>query len=202
MKIRAYSTNKLGTNSYLIENNGKGVIVDPCVKYEDIIKGNDLEIIAVIITHAHFDHIDQLGSYLNKNLEFYMHEKAFDKLMDPRSNLSQMTGFPFSYNLDKEQVLFIKDKDRFDLIGLNASFMYLPGHSDCSIALVIDEHIFVGDVVFRGSVGRYDLPTSNYGKLIDSINRLKSLKNNYFLYSGHGPKTDLEFEKKNNPFFR
>ena len=202
MKITGYSTNKLGTNSYLIENEGKAIIIDPCVKYDYIIGKTSSEIVAVVITHAHFDHIDQLKTYLNKDLDFYMHENAYHKLQDSKGNLSHMTGFPFEFDLENEKVMFIKDYDHFNLIGKEISFMYLPGHSNCSIALVIDEHMFLGDVVFRGSVGRYDLPTSNYSDLIDSINRLKNLKKNYYIYSGHGPKTDLEFEKKNNPFFR
>lgn len=202
MKIKAYSTNKLQTNCYLIENENKCIIVDPCVKYDDIFKNTEYNLEAVIITHAHFDHIDQLNTYLEKGIEFYMHENAYEKLKDPKLNLSKNTGFPFSYDLDAEKVLFVTDGDKLELIGKKVEFKYYPGHSDCSIALLIDEHMFSGDMLFRGSIGRYDLPTSNYTDIMDSIYKLKQLQNKYYVYPGHGPKTTIEFEIKNNPYFR
>lgn len=201
MKIQAFSTNRLQTNCYLIENNGRCIIVDPCVKYEHIFKNQEHILEAVIITHAHFDHIDQLNTYLDKGIDFYMHKQAYPKLSDSKLNFSQITGFPTRYNLDNEKVFFVEE-DRIKLIDKEIKFMYLPGHSDCSIALIIDEHLFCGDLLFRGSIGRYDLPTSSYNCIMDSLSQIKSLDNDYHIYPGHGPKTSLEFEIKNNPYLR
>ena len=80
--------------------------------------------------------------------------------------------------------------------------MYTPGHSDCSIMLIIDDYMFSGDMVFRGSIGRYDFYSSNYQSILESIERIKSLPKNYTIYPGHGNRTSLEFEKRNNPYFR
>lgn len=202
MKINAYSTNKLQTNAYVIENENKCILIDPCVKYDDIFKNSDIELVAVIITHAHFDHIDQLSTYLNKGLKFYMHKNAYPKLSDPAKNISVMTGYPLSYNLDNEEVIFVDDGDVLNLIGKELKIMYTPGHSDCSIMIVVDEYIFSGDMIFRGSIGRYDFYSSSYESIINSIIRIKELNKNYHVFPGHGNKTSLDYEKKNNPFFR
>lgn len=202
MQIKVFSTNQLQTNCYLLENEGKCIIVDPCVKYEIVFKNTNIKLEAVFLTHAHFDHIDQLNTYLNKGLVFYMHENAYDKLKDPKLNFSKMTGFPISYDLENEKVIFVDDNVKINLLGKKIEFMYLPGHSDCTIAMLIDEHMFSGDMLFKGSIGRYDLPTASYNEIMDSITRLKNLKMNYIVYPGHGPKTTLEFEIKNNPYFR
>lgn len=202
MNIKKYSTNKIGTNCYLVEHLGKCIVIDPCVKYEDIFQDESLELAAVFITHGHFDHIDQLHTYLNKGIKFYMHMNAYNKLLDPNKNVSAFTGFPIFYNLDKEEVIFVEDKEEINLIGKTIEIMYTPGHTDCSIMLIIDDSIFSGDMVFRGSIGRYDLYSASYLSIMESIEKIKQLTKNYTIYPGHGNKTSLEFERQNNPYFR
>lgn len=201
MKIQIFSTNRLQTNCFLVENKGKCIIVDPCVKYKDIFKDLNLNLEAVIITHAHFDHIDELESYLNKGLEFYMHKNAYPKLCDSKLNFSKITGNPVTFNLENEKVFFVEN-DKLKLIDKDIDFIYLPGHSNCSIALMVDEHLFIGDVLFRGSIGRYDLPTASYNEMMNSLSILKSLKKDYIVYPGHGPKTSLFYEINNNPYLK
>jgi glyoxylase-like metal-dependent hydrolase (beta-lactamase superfamily II) len=67
---------------------------------------------------------------------------------------------------------------------------------------MVDEHLFIGDVLFRGSIGRYDLPTASYNEMMNSLSILKSLKKDYIVYPGHGPKTSLFYEINNNPYLK
>ena len=79
--------------------------------------------------------------------------------------------------------------------------METPGHSEGSICFIGDDFIIAGDTVFSGSVGRTDLYSGNGGKLMQSLKRLAKTEKNYRLYCGHGSDTDLETEKRFNPFF-
>lgn len=202
MRIKTFSTNKLQTNCYLVEHYSKCIIIDPSVKYDQTISNDKLEIVGVFLTHAHFDHIEQIKTYQNKGLKFYMHKNAYEKLTDPRKNMSILTGINLSYNLDNETVIFVDDKEKLDILGPTIEIMYTPGHTDCSIMLIIEDYIFSGDMVFRGSIGRYDFYSSNYDKIMESVEKIKNLPKNYIIYPGHGNYTSLDFEKKNNPFFR
>ncbi|MFN8134167.1 MAG: MBL fold metallo-hydrolase [Bacteroidales bacterium] len=81
--------------------------------------------------------------------------------------------------------------------------LYTPGHADGSICLVnhAERYIVAGDVLFRESIGRTDLPTGNYNTLYKSITtKLFTLPDDYTVYPGHGPETTIGFEKLNNPF--
>lgn len=202
MKLTAYNVNKLKANSYVITNNDQSIVIDPCVSYETIFANSNLKPTSVFITHGHFDHIDQLSTYLNRGLEIYMHENAYSKLKDPKKNYSIVTGSIQRYNLDCEQVLFVDEGDKLKLIGLDIEILYLPGHTDCSIGILFGEHLFCGDVILKHGIGRYDLYTSSEISTFNTIKKLKESPINYFIYPGHGDKTTLDFEIKNNPYFR
>lgn len=202
MEIKSYSRNKLGTNSYIISKGNRCIVIDPCVSYDELFKDSNMKIEVVFITHAHFDHIDQLDTYLDKALCFYMHEKAYPKLKDPDQNFSSMTGFKKSYNLCCEQTMFIDEGDDISFLDEDITILYTPGHSDCSISILINNHLFGGDLIFKGSVGRFDLPTSSYDDLLVSLKKVNDLTGDIIIYPGHGPVTTLIEERQKNSFFR
>jgi glyoxylase-like metal-dependent hydrolase (beta-lactamase superfamily II) len=100
------------------------------------------------------------------------------------------------------------DLSHGDIISIGASELqvrFVPGHAPGHVIFIdlAGEQVLVGDTIFRGSIGRTDLPGGNHEQLLQNIKaQIFTLPNNYTLYSGHGPSTTVGFEKANNPFFQ
>lgn len=203
MKIKRFISETFEANCYLIISNGEGIVVDPCVDIKQLTKNENINITSVFITHGHFDHILRLDSYLNNsNITFYMHQKCISKLKNPMKNCSYFIKEKISFDIDLGKVYFVKDNEEININGNIFKILYTPGHSDCSISIMIEDNIFTGDTIFKSSVGRTDLYSGSESQLNKSLDIYKSIKNNYTLYPGHEEATTLEVEKGNNNFLR
>jgi glyoxylase-like metal-dependent hydrolase (beta-lactamase superfamily II) len=83
---------------------------------------------------------------------------------------------------------------------ISLKVIHTPGHSPGSICLLTDEAIFTGDLLFAGSIGRYDFPGSSYEQIINSLKKIMELDDNIEVYPGHGPITTIGEERSTNPF--
>jgi glyoxylase-like metal-dependent hydrolase (beta-lactamase superfamily II) len=206
LKIEGFSLGPLQTNAYLIykPEQNKGIIIDPGMNPKSLIKRIDtleLDIEAIVLTHAHFDHIGGVDEIRKlKKCPVYIHDLEADWLTDAKLNGSlrwtdvtgPITTEPAEYALDQGQKLH--------LLGEIFEVFHTPGHSPGSCSLLWGNHLFAGDVLFKLSVGRTDLPGGNQRDLMDSIRRkLYVLDDAVQVYPGHGPKTTIGFEKANNP---
>lgn len=206
LKIEGFSLGPLQTNAYLIykPEQNKGIIIDPGMNPKSLIKRIDtleLDIEAIVLTHAHFDHIGGVDEIRKlKKCPVYIHDLEADWLTDAKLNGSlrwtdvtgPITTEPAEYALDQGQKL--------QLLGEIFEVFHTPGHSPGSCSLLWGNHLFAGDVLFKLSVGRTDLPGGNQRDLMDSIRRkLYVLDDAIQVYPGHGPKTTIGFEKANNP---
>jgi glyoxylase-like metal-dependent hydrolase (beta-lactamase superfamily II) len=171
MKIESLKLGYLQTNCYFLTKNNKVLLIDPADEFEKIKnKLEGLTVIGVIVTHNHFDHIGALNEVLKEyNTSLY------------------------NFNNLKEGINMIDDF-KFEVI-------YTPGHTNDSITIYFMEEkvMFVGDFIFKNSIGRTDLPTGNYNEMMSSINKIKSYQD-VIIYPGHGENTNLEYEKKHNCF--
>jgi glyoxylase-like metal-dependent hydrolase (beta-lactamase superfamily II) len=198
VEINTYISKFLDVNSYVVD--GK-ILIDPALNYKDLRKYSDLE--AIFLTHGHIDHIINIESYMHlPNLKFYMHKEAYQKLLSGDKNLSSFTSKSLIFNIPIERIVFIHDNMILEVAGLKIKIMETPGHSNCSVCLLIDDIMFSGDTLFNGTVGRTDLYSSNSSLMLKSIERLKKLKIDYKVYPGHGEETSLSLEKLNNPYFK
>ena len=211
MKVQKFIFNNFQVNTFLlIEDNGECVIIDPACHSEsekkqlkDYIDMNQLKLVNIITTHNHVDHI--LGNAFIKNtynIPLLSH-KAGDAFIRTASASGELLGFEV-----KETVFPDKYLEEGDIISVGNSqlkVIYTPGHADGSISLYNEKENFivVGDVLFRDSIGRTDLPTGDYDLLNQIIkSKLFQLPDETVVYPGHGPSTTIGEEIMNNPFVK
>jgi hydroxyacylglutathione hydrolase len=196
----------LQTNAYvLVHPNDTCLIFDPGSDGEKLvshISSRGWKPLAVLLTHAHFDHIGAVDDVRQRwNVPVYVHKNEKDWLNDAWLNGSllfmgqEIKVKPADHLLDGEQTLTIGE---FSLRVLET-----PGHSPGSVSYYCEEAgaVFSGDVLFAGSIGRTDLPGGNYDQLLHSIHeRLLQLPEETIVLPGHGPETTLMNEMEANPF--
>jgi hydroxyacylglutathione hydrolase len=204
MNMKQFSLGPLGTNCYIVYKENKAIIIDPggdANQVKQWLSLERLEPIAILLTHAHFDHIgavDDLRQHYH--IKVYMHHQEASWLMDPSLNRST---FFIGAEIKTDAPDYLLEAGEFSLGPFDFEVIYTPGHSPGSISfLVKEEHIiFSGDVLFHRGIGRTDLPGGDFAVLTDSIqNKLYKLEDETVVYPGHGPKTVIGEEKLHNPF--
>ena len=209
LKIKSFTFNPYQENTYLIFDDSKeAVVIDPgnYEAYENesiskFIDENKLQLKKIILTHCHLDHC--LGNkYLNQKygaeLLIPFDERDLYKNVE---NIATLFGFANYSHLDENK--YLKEKDKIEFGNIKLDVLFLPGHSPGHLAFYFknDNLCFSGDVLFYNSIGRTDLPGGDHDTLINSIkNKLFLLNPNTIIYPGHGQKTILKNEMKNNPF--
>ncbi len=197
----------LQTNCYILWNsNNECLVIDPGGEGDKLIQwleNQSLSPLAILLTHAHFDHIGAVDHVREiYNIPVYVHEKEAKWLLDPALNGSQLFMMtepirmkPADYILTNEKNLNIGD---FKLLLFET-----PGHSPGSISYYVQESgiVLAGDTLFMGSIGRSDLPGGNQKDLLTSIHdKLLTLPETTTVLPGHGPETSIEVEMDSNPF--
>ena len=211
LSIKQFTFNPVQENTYVVYNEkGECCIIDPGCYFpnernelKNFISQHRLLPKYLLNTHCHLDHVfgnrfvhDEFG------LPLHLHEK--EKLVldnAPASGL--MFGLPFDPY--KGQLVYIGESDTITLGEDRFEILFTPGHSPGSISFYCAEQQFViaGDVLFRMGVGRTDLPGGNFETLLQSIrSKLFVLPGQVIVYSGHGPQTTIQYEKRHNPFLQ
>ena len=202
MIVKRYISNLFDANCYLVSDGINAIIIDPCVSYEQIFKKNEnSKLVAVFITHGHFDHILKLETYLKlEGIKFFLHKRCYDKLIDPKKNLSIYLEKEIKFEIPANQLEFVNENTTLNLLSSPISVIETPGHSDCSILIAIEDNLFTGDTLFKGAIGRTDLYSANLSKMNESLNKIKQLKTNYRVFPGHDDETYLQEEILYNPY--
>ncbi len=160
MNIITLSLGPLGTNCYIVSNHQDCLIFDPSGDADKIIEAvntNELNPIAICLTHAHFDHIGALESIRNKyNIPVYLHEAESTWLSDPTLNGSSLFGLPEIKCNDADQLL---NEGDLHLADFKLKALHIPGHSPGGVSFLFEEGGFIigGDSLFQGGIGRTDL---------------------------------------------
>ena len=192
-------------NSYLIEEDGFVVVIDPG---QDGVVQAEIEKRAltpeyIMLTHGHYDHI--LGVYDLKQAtgaEVLIHKDDANCLYDSMASLAFYNYGQAQQPLKADRVL--TEGDRIELGQTVFRVLNTKGHTEGSV-LYIDEAdrvIFSGDTLFAGSYGRTDLPGGDDGKMLNSLRRIKAIEGDYKIFTGHDQSTTLEEERKFNVYLR
>lgn len=203
MKVVCLPGVGMSCNCYLARTeNGGGWIVDPGDDPERIlsaVKENDFAPQAVLLTHAHFDHIGAaraVCSALAIPLWIGAGDAAF--LTDADSNLSRRYGSVEIRNLHADRLL--REGDVLSQGTESLRVLETPGHTPGSLCFLGDGILFSGDTLFYESIGTMDFPGGDWNSMRSSIVKLQALPGNYVIYPGHGESTTMEHERNHNPY--
>lgn len=205
-----YSRIPLGimqTNCYIVERGDADCLLfDPGsdgVELIQILQDKKLRPKAIFLTHAHFDHIGAVDEVRNLfNIPVYVHEREKEWLGDPALNGSQYFRMKSLIAASPADRHFTEEGAQ-NLWGFKFTLFETPGHSPGSVSYYFEEGGFVisGDALFKGGIGRTDLPEGNQDQLLNSIhNKLLTLPEETIVMSGHGPTTTIGEEMDSNPF--
>lgn len=209
MNVETFELGPIGTNAFLLWKDGieDAVLVDaPHGAWDAVssfVKSKGLKLKGLILTHGHWDHIADAKKFRDAGVAIYAHRGDQGWIEDP-SPMNAM--LPPELHFDGVKVDHLVDQgDVLRFFGVEFEVRHVPGHAPGNILLYSGSEgvAIVGDVIFSGSVGRYDLPGGDAGVLRESIKKqIYTLPDETVLYVGHGPSTTVGKEKRTNPFVR
>jgi len=212
MRIKSFTFNPFQENTFVVYDETKEcIIIDPgCYTEKErtelrrFITSEGLKPVKLINTHCHIDHV--LGNKFVSELwglELYINKEDLP-LLENAGNIGKMYGME-DYEGSPYPKHFLAQDDTLTFGESSFKILFTPGHAPGHICLYSKENnlVIAGDVLFQGSIGRTDLPGGDHGTLINSIiTQLFPLPNETQVFCGHGPATNLGYEKEHNPFLQ
>ena len=204
VRVEVTADRRFGTNSYLVEDDKThdAVVIDSNLEPElviEVAKQRGANVKAILLTHTDIDHIAGLhelrGAFGPVPIAVHAAEK--DVIAEGRP-LRREFG-PIATRVDN--VTTLVEGEPYRAGSLEFEVLHTPGHSPGGVTLKIDGHLFTGDALFAGSIGRSDFANSDSAALLEGIkSRLLSQADDAIVYSGHGPATTIGRERRMNPF--
>ncbi|MCI8423523.1 MAG: MBL fold metallo-hydrolase [Lawsonibacter sp.] len=199
MKISVMQVGPIQTNCYILEDETtkKAAVIDPGEEAGRIlaaVQEQGLQVEYILLTHGHYDHttaVPELHQALPQ-ADIYIHQSD--------ANGAGNTLFPLAGQVDGLKLY--GEGDTLPLGALTVEVLETPGHSKGSVTLKVGDALFTGDTLFAGDCGRTDLAGGSYEEILNSLGRLGRLEGNFHVLPGHGPTSDLDRERRRNPYLR
>lgn len=200
VKVHSFSLGPLGANCFIVARDGRCLIIDPgdeAEKVADFLARAELTPLAILVTHGHFDHFGGVQP-LARRFELPVYIGAADAAQVARPELGPLAGFPVE--AVSSDVITLQGEERIDL-EIPVVAIPTPGHSSGAYTFAVGDQLFVGDLLFYGSIGRTDLPGGDFDELLASVSLLAGrFPPDTVVHCGHGPDTTLKRELALNPF--
>ncbi len=193
MHIKVKAMGQYQTNCYIVSHKEKEIIIDPGVGATEWVLQNVRTPVAIFNTHGHFDHV-----WSDKELKELLKIPVFC----PKDDVFMLEKDLFGQNVPLCSVdVAVEPDSKHTVGGLDVTFLHFPGHTPGCSAIEIEENWFCGDFLFKGSIGRVDFPYSDPQAMKKSLKKALNYPKNVTLLPGHGPKSTLEAEKRNIPYW-
>ncbi len=195
MEVIKLTLGQLATNAYILKKNKQVIIVDPGSEVSKIKAeiSSDEKVVAVLLTHGHFDHIGAVDEIVDTyNCPVYIHKTEEGLVNNPKQS--------FHSGVLRSKLTYF-DND-FKVEDFDIKIYHTPGHTVGGVIYLIDEHLFTGDTLLNRTVGRQDLPTGSPYDMRASLELIKTIKNDYPIYPGHGNTSTLFSQFENNPYLQ
>ena len=193
---------EIPVNCYFIEHNKKCYIVDPGYEKEKVIKyvkDNNLEVLGILLTHAHIDHIGAIDAF---DVPVYLHEKEYEILEDNYKNGFNFYGRQKPYSLSGINIVEMKEGTILSLDDKKIEVMHTPGHTVGGVCYKIDNDLYTGDTLFEGTVGKWTFPTGDLDTLKKTIiDLIETQDEDVRIHPAHGNSSTIGVEKRSNSFY-
>lgn len=203
-KIMKLVVGQLQENCFILfDENKDAFVVDPGGSSENIIETiekNSLNIKYILLTHGHFDHVGAVAALVKKyKAPVYLSKEDRAFLESPK----EVRTSAFGMQIEAAEVdVFVKEGDEIPFSEGNIKVIETPGHTLGSVCYLFENYLFAGDTLFNGSIGRTDFPESDHSLMVESLKKLKKLDDEIYVLSGHGPESQISYEKMANPYLR
>ncbi len=199
MNFKVFAQGMLQTNCAVIIKENKCIVVDIPYNARDVwkfVSENKLQVVAVLLTHGHFDHCGGVKQFFEKcqcNAPVYVHGDDVVLCQNAASNRWHVPAencFPTNFVTEGSFKI-----DEFQVFVLETS-----GHTVGSVSYIVDNLLLSGDTLMNLGIGRTDFPESVPSKMAQSLKKLCELKEDFIVIGGHGEITTLNYEKEHNPY--
>ena len=199
MKVKMMQVGPIGTNCYILEDEGekRAAVIDPgdeAGRILSVLREMDSQVDYILLTHGHYDHttaVPELHEAL-PDAKIYIHKA------DANGTGSRI--FPLAGQV--KDLLFYDEGDALPLGALTVEVLHTPGHSKGSVTLKVRDVLFTGDPLFAGDCGRTDLPGGSYEEILASLGRLGRLEGNFHVCPGHEQTSTMDREREINRYLR
>ena len=209
-KIHMLTYNPFQQNTAVVESAGECIVVDPGAysdseksAFLDFLKQKNLKVVRLLNTHCHLDHIFANALVSEKfGLELEIHREEAP-VLKAAPQIGQAYGIPLEATV--EPGAWLEDGQLINFGEEELRVIFTPGHSPGSVSFYSEsgKYIIGGDVLFREGIGRTDLPGGDFETLMTTLKeKFLTLPDDVVVYSGHGPKTTIGYERASNPFIR
>ena len=193
-------------NCYLIgcEKTKLATIIDPGGDVDSILQlleKHGLQLHSIILTHGHGDHIGGVdGLKMETDAKVHVHTLDGPMVKDAAMNLSNMMSGP---DITFYPDVLLKDDQTLQVGKLELKIIHTPGHTRGGICIRVDDHLFTGDTLFKGSIGRTDFEGGSFEQIVNSIKtKLLTMSDGIHVYPGHGPASTIGTERRTNSYIR
>lgn len=203
MEYLCLPVGQLQANCYLIwDEDRNAILIDPGDEADRLLRmigKRGLSLSAILLTHAHFDHMMAVNAVKDETgAPVMVHAAEEPALTNEHINLSSMVGIPYRTAADR----LLQDGETVTIGKLTFTVIHTPGHTVGSCCYAIDDLLFSGDTLFAGSIGRTDFPGGSMTVMQQSLAKLCTYPDYISVLSGHGEATTIGIEKRNNPFLQ
>ena len=214
MLIESFAAPMFATNCWIIAPgaNSECIIIDPGMpdvthQVEAIIAEYGLKPVAVVATHGHLDHTFSIQPIADGyDIPVRIHSEDRRLLASPQyahgpEFMATLSALSF---VEPQKVIEMRNGDTFTLLDLSFTAIHAPGHTRGSVMFQINDEVLIsGDVLFKGSIGRTDLPTGSHAQMMETLkNKVLPLSDDLRVLPGHGGETTIKWERKNNPYLK